>query len=45
MSIVDAFASDSCFNYISDDKKAVNDAFFLTAMMDGLQFQSRFKAD
>lgn len=38
MSIVDALCSDSCTHYISDDKKANQDSFFLTAMMDGLQY-------
>lgn len=45
MSVVDALCSDSCTNYLEDDKSACQDSFFLTAMMDGLQYQSRFKAD
>ena len=45
MAIVDAMCSDSCSNYISDAPKLQKESFFLTAMMDGLQYQSRFKAD
>jgi hypothetical protein len=45
MSIVDSLCSDACYNFISDDQKAQRESFFLTAMMDGLTYQSRFKAD
>lgn len=38
MSIVDALASDACTNYLRDHQSAAKDAFFLTAMMDGLSF-------
>lgn len=45
MSIVDALASDACTNYIRDHQIASQNSFFLTAMMDGLQFQSKLVAD
>jgi hypothetical protein len=45
MSIVDALASDACTNYLRDHTMASKDAYFLTAMMDGLQFQSKLTAD
>ena len=38
MSIVDALCSDSCSNYITDAPKLQKESFFLTAMMDGLQY-------
>lgn len=45
MSLVDSLCADSCTSYVSDDKKAQSESYFLTAMMDGLQYQSRFRAD
>ncbi len=45
MSVVDALASDACSNYLSDHSIASKNSFFLTAMMDGLQFQSKLVAD
>jgi len=45
MSIVDAMASDACTNYLRDFSSTTKDAYFLTAMVDGLQFQSKLTAD
>jgi hypothetical protein len=38
MAVVDALCSDSCTHYLSDVPGAQEDTFFLTAMMDGLQY-------
>ena len=45
MSIVDSLCSDSCTNYLDDFEAQKRKTLFLTAMMDGLSYQSRLKAD
>jgi len=42
---VDSLCSDSCTNYLDDFEAQKRKTLFLTAMMDGLSYQSRLKAD